>query len=85
MGQGCGCGCGSTESKPDLTRISWSVPGIKCGGCAEKLETTFKEVSGVKCASVKADEKTVTLNYDASKTSEAPRREVLGKAGFAVA
>lgn len=83
MGQG--CGCGSTGSKQDLTRVSWSVPGIKCSSCAEKLEASFKEVAGVKCASVKADEKTVTLNYDAGKTSEAQLLEFLGKAGFAVA
>jgi copper chaperone CopZ len=61
------------------------APYIKCGGCAEKLETTLKEVSGVKCASVKADEKTVTVNFDAGTTSEAQLLEVLGKAGFAVA
>lgn len=80
MGQGCGCG-----SKTELTKVNWSVPGIKCGGCAEKLETTLKDVAGVKCVSVKADEKTVTVNYDAGKTSEAALLEVLGKAGFAVA
>jgi Zn2+/Cd2+-exporting ATPase len=82
---GCGCGCGSTESKKDLTKVSWSVPGIKCGGCAGKLETTLKEVAGVKCVSVKAEEKTVTLNFDATQATEAQLLEVLGKAGYAVA
>ncbi len=82
---GCGCGCGSTESKKGLTKVSWSVPGIKCESCAGKLETTLKEVAGVKCASVKAVEKTVTLNYDATQASEAQLLEVLGKAGYVVA
>lgn len=84
-GSGCGCGCGSTESKKEQTKLSWSVPDIKCGGCAGKLETILKEVAGVKCASVNAEEKTVKLNYDVTKTSEAQLLEVLGKAGYAVA
>jgi len=83
MGNGCGCGC--TGEKKELTKVSWSVPGIKCEGCAGKLETALKEVAGVKCVSVNADEKSVSLSFDATQATEAQLLEVLGKAGFAVA
>jgi Cu+-exporting ATPase len=83
MGDGCGCGC--SGEKKELTKVNWSVPGIKCESCAGKLEASLKEVAGVKCVSVKADEKTVALSFDATKASEAQLLEVLGKAGFAVA
>ncbi|MFZ4855606.1 MAG: heavy-metal-associated domain-containing protein [Desulfuromonadaceae bacterium] len=83
MGEGCGCSC--SGGKKDLTKVSWSVPDIKCSGGAGKLEASLKEVAGVTCASVKTDEKTVSISFDAAKATEAQLLEIVGKAGYSVA
>jgi copper chaperone CopZ len=83
MGEGCGCSC--SGGKKELTKVSWSVPDIKCAGGAGKLEASLKEVAGVVCASVKTEEKTVAVSFDAAKATEAELREIVGKAGYAIA
>jgi copper chaperone CopZ len=84
MGNSNGCGCGCSSGKKNLIEVSWSVPTIKCEGCAGKLETILKAVAGVKCVSVKADAKEVALSFDADQTSEAQLKDVLNTAGFPV-
>jgi copper chaperone CopZ len=80
---GCGCSCGG--SKKEKTKVNWSVSGIKCQGSAGKLETALKEVAGVKCASVKVDESTVAISFDADQTSEAELKKIISKGGVTVA
>jgi copper chaperone CopZ len=84
MGKSEGCGCGCSSGKKNLIEVSWSVPAIKCEGCAGKLETTLKAVAGVKCGTVNADAKEVALSFDAAQTSEAQLKDILNTAGFPV-
>lgn len=83
MGNECGCGCSGV--KKELTKVSWTVPGIRCEGSAGELEGTLKAVAGVKCVSVQAEGKTVSLSFDAALTSEVQLLEVLLEEGFTVA
>ena len=83
MGSACGCGC-SGEKKASA-KVSWTVPEIRCEGSAGELEGTLKAVAGVKCVSVQAEDKKVSVSFDPTLTSEALLLEVLGQEGFSVA
>jgi P-type Cu+ transporter len=85
MGSDTGCGCGCTSGKKNLTEVIWSVPNIKCEGCAGTLEKILKGFAGIACVSVKTDEKKVALSFDATLASEAQLKDLLDKAGFPVA
>ena len=81
MGSECGCGCGGAN-KVD---VEWTVPGIKCQGCADKLKEILEGVKGIKFVGVKLEENLVSLSYNSTRLSEEQVKETLSQAGFAVA
>ena len=85
MGNDTGCGCGCSSEKKNLTEAIWSVPNIKCEGCAGTLKDILNGFKGIACVSVKTDEKKVALRFDATQASETQLKDLLGKAGFQVA
>jgi copper chaperone CopZ len=83
MGSECGCGCSGVDKVP--ATVEWTIPGIKCQGCADKLKVLLEGVKGIKLEGLNLETKTVTLKYNAARLSEAQVRDTLAQAGFAVA
>jgi copper chaperone len=85
MNMGSECGCGCNGAKKVLTKVEWTIPGIKCQGCAYKLKESLEGVKGIHLEGLNLEDKKVTLNYNAARISEEQVRETLAQAGFAVA
>jgi len=83
MGSACGCGCSGANQ--ESAKVSWTVPEVRCEGSAGELEGTLKAVPGVKCVSVQAEDKKVSVSFDPALTTEALLLEVLSQEGFSVA
>jgi copper chaperone CopZ len=83
MGKECGCGCGSADKV--LVKVEWTIPGIKCQGCADKLKSTLEGVNGILLEGLNMEEKRVSLSYNASRLNEQQVKDTLSQAGFAVA
>jgi copper chaperone CopZ len=83
MGNECGCGCGGADKV--LVKVEWTIPGIKCQGCADKLKESLEGVKGILLEGLNLEEKRVNLSYNAARISEEQVRETLSQAGFAVA
>jgi len=81
MGNECGCGCDGANK----VNVEWTVPSIKCQGCADKLKDFLEGVKGIKFVGVELEKKLVSLNYNTTRFSEEQVRETLLQAGFAVA
>ena len=60
------------------------VPGMHCGGCANRIEDALKHVEGVR--RVKADfmAHTVDVAFDSEKVDETTVRSVIEKTGYEV-
>lgn len=67
-----------------MEQTSLRVPGMHCGGCANRIEGALKHVEGVR--RVKADfmAHTVEVAFDSEKVDEAEVRSVIEKTGYEV-
>ncbi|MCX6198774.1 MAG: heavy-metal-associated domain-containing protein [Bacteroidetes bacterium] len=55
---------------------------MQCGRCAPRINDHITENSGIKKVSIDAKANTITVAYDAKKTSPEKIREAINKAGF---
>lgn len=55
---------------------------IMCGGCAKNVTETLTKVSGVKSVNVDVPTKTVTVDFDESKTSVDSLKQAMAGAGY---
>ena len=53
-----------------------------CESCKPRVEKALRATEGVKSADMKVSEKTITVNYDASKIDEAKIKQVIALTGF---
>ncbi|MCQ2436401.1 MAG: cation transporter [Clostridia bacterium] len=60
----------------------FNVEGMKCGGCAAKVEKKASSADGVYKASVDLASKTLTVEFDESKTTAARIAAEVSKTGF---
>ncbi len=58
------------------------ISGMSCESCAKKVETTLKDIKGVKSADVSLDEEKAVVEFDADKLSKEELYEVINKAGY---
>ena len=70
----------STES----TKTTFSVPTIRCGGCAEAIGEALNRIDGVDAVDVDVQAKTVAVEHETRLTRETLETE-LEKAGFPAA
>ena len=54
----------------------------ECDSCKPKVEKALLATEGVKSADMKVSDKTITVNYDASKIDEAKIKQVIALTGF---
>lgn len=67
-----------------MEQTTLQVPGMHCGGCANRIEEAVKHIEGVR--RVKADfmAHTVDVAFDSDKVDAAAVRSVIGKTGYEV-
>lgn len=54
----------------------------KCESCKGRVESALKATDGVTSADMKVSEKTIYVNYDASKTDEEKIKQVIASTGY---
>ncbi|HEV8310874.1 MAG TPA: heavy-metal-associated domain-containing protein [Methylomirabilota bacterium] len=60
----------------------FTVPKIRCAGCAETITTALTGLRGVIATSVAVPEKEVRVEYDPARVDEARVKRALVEAGF---
>lgn len=59
-----------------------TVEGMSCGHCKNAVEKAVSALAGVTSAQVNLEAKTLTVAFDAAKTSLAKIKEVIEEEGF---
>jgi len=67
-----------------MTTTDYSVPNIRCEGCAETITTALSATGGVNGVRVDVTARRVIADYDESAISDTQIRRVLQEAGFPV-
>lgn len=70
------------RTKISLIESTFSVPGMMCDGCAEKVRDAVMAVPGVRQAKPSAWHKSVTVYFEASRIERQQIKSALEKAGF---
>ena len=63
-------------------KISFSVTGMTCGSCGDKLTSALSTANGVNAAYVSHAEGLAKVAFDASKTDAAALMTIITEAGF---
>ena len=75
--------CTATTIAKDIkTLILTTTPQMHCEGCENKIKNALRFEKGVKSIDTDIPTQTVTMSYDADKTSESHLTEALAKAGY---
>ena len=73
-----GC-CGTGDAVSNL-----SITGMKCQGCAERIEKAISSLEGVNDVKVNLDKKEARVSYNASRVSEADIKAAVENLGYGV-
>lgn len=65
-----------------MTRLTFDVDGMKCGGCESLIVSSLEDVDGIQ--EVKADHKTgqVTISFDATVIQEEEIKQTIRAQGY---
>jgi copper chaperone len=72
------CSCGGANK----VEVAWSIPAIKCEGCADKVKTLLDDIKGVVVDRIDVAEKRLALRFNPARISEDELRGILANAGF---
>lgn len=61
---------------------TYPVKGLRCKGCAEKVQNLLESLEGVKSADVHRETETVTLVYNGDKTDMQEAVTLLDEKGY---
>lgn len=67
-----------------MQKITLSVSGMSCQGCADSLSRLFDKEAGISENAVSYDDSAAKLTFDPAKVSENRISEIVTAAGFAV-
>lgn len=59
----------SVSAKDIKTAVFTTKPGISCNNCVKRIQENLRFAKGVKMVEASVEEQTVTITYDADKTS----------------
>ena len=65
-----------------MNTVTFSIGGMRCDGCAERIRTLLAAVPGVREASVSFAGGAARVRYNPHATNEARLVEVIEKGGF---
>ncbi|MCE2438160.1 MAG: heavy-metal-associated domain-containing protein [Candidatus Latescibacteria bacterium] len=71
-------GCSTAETRTAKIK----VPTAQCMMCANKIDTTLKNVDGVKEVNVDMDTRVVNVTYDAKRTDTAAMEQAIARVGY---
>ncbi|MCC6750213.1 MAG: heavy-metal-associated domain-containing protein [Deltaproteobacteria bacterium] len=69
---------------PGVSTAVISVEGMKCGGCASKIASAVRALTGVQGAEVSHTEKRAVVRYKASQVKAEAIAEAIAKLGYKV-
>lgn len=69
-------------AKDIKTVVFTTVPQMHCSGCENKIKNNIRFVKGVKSIETNVEKQTVTVQYDADKTSADKIRQGFSKIGY---
>ncbi len=75
---------GSAAAKDIQTVVFTPTPAMHCGNCEAKIKNQLKFEKGVKKIETSVENQTVTIVYDADKTSEKALKNSLAKIKYDV-
>ncbi len=67
-----------------METINWTISGMHCDGCAERLQKVLSGKNGVLESKVSFSEKNAYLQYDAETVNPVQLKSAVVKAGFEV-
>ncbi|NPV52935.1 MAG: heavy-metal-associated domain-containing protein [Firmicutes bacterium] len=73
-----GC-CGARDSVANL-----KITGMKCQGCAERIEKTLSGLEGITGVEVNLDRHEARISYDASRIGEEDIKVAVENLGYGV-
>lgn len=75
--------CAVTAIAKDIKTLTLTTtPQMHCEGCENKIKNALQFEKGVKSIDTDISMQTVTVSYDADKTTESHLTEALAKAGY---
>ena len=69
-------------AKDIKTLVVTTTPQMHCGGCETKIKSNLRFEKGVKDIATDLERQTVTITYDADKTTAAALVQSFGKFGY---
>ncbi|MBI0582936.1 MAG: heavy-metal-associated domain-containing protein [Methanomassiliicoccus sp.] len=67
-----------------MSEITLNVKGMKCGGCAKRVEDALKGLPGVTSAKVDLKKGEVQVAYDSASTTPEQMKKKVTEAGYKV-
>ncbi len=67
-----------------MEKITLSVTGMSCQGCADGLSRLFDKEPGIAKALVSFDESVAALEFDPAKVTKARLSKIVEAAGFSI-
>ncbi len=74
--------CGNKDSVENEKIITVSLPTLQCTKCKKNIEKALVKIDGVGKPVVDVDEKKLTVNFDADKTSQDQIEKAVTLAGY---
>ena len=65
-----------------MKEVKFSISGMHCTGCSNRLEKVLNNIEGVTSAQVNFDEKSAIVNFDEGKVTIEKIKENIEDAGF---
>ncbi len=72
----------ANEIIPALTETRFKIANMVCEGCAEKITTILKALSGVKDVKSKVFQKQIQVNYNSERIRKEDIKKVLANEGY---
>ena len=67
-----------------MEKITLSVTGMSCQGCADSLARLFDKEPGISSVSVSYEKSSAELEVDAATVEQSRLSEIVEKAGFSI-
>ena len=68
----------------DHTRVTFTVHGMTCGGCAKRIKNALAKLPGVSGAAVDFGSRQATIDFDPQRVDSQSIKSVISAAGYAI-
>ncbi|MFC5741165.1 heavy-metal-associated domain-containing protein [Dyella tabacisoli] len=67
-----------------MSQIEWSIGGMTCGGCANRLKRALEQADGVMSAEITIETKRAKIHFDEARLNAATLKALIENVGFVV-